>query len=125
MHLKFYARFFEQLFKRIVGIAAKSDKALYFGIHQHLGAEYAGRMGNINCGTSEADAMKRCLDNHILLRVNRAAYFLSRAGLDMQLISEAAKFKTILEPCGSSIITSGQYMLISNGDSTHMMAQAS
>lgn len=42
MQAKLYSRFFEQVPEGVIGVAAEGDEALYPGIDQHLGAEYAG-----------------------------------------------------------------------------------
>jgi len=107
MQLKLYSGFFEQVFERVISIAAEGYEALYFGIHQHLGAEYTRWMRGIDCGASEVNAMKRCLYDYILFGVNSPAYFLSGPGFDIQLIPEAAKFKAIFDPGRSAIIACG------------------
>ena len=104
MQLKLYSSFLEQVLERVVSITAKGYEALYPGIHQHLGTEYAWWMGNIDRGASEVNAMKRCLDDYVLLRVNSPAYFVPGSRLYIHLVPEATKFKAIFQPGGSAVV---------------------
>ena len=61
MYLKLYSGFLEQLFERVISIAAKGYEAFYFSVHQHLSAEYTWWMCGIDRGTSEVNAVERCL----------------------------------------------------------------
>jgi len=107
MYLKLYSGFFEQVPERVISIAAKGYEALYPGIHQHLGTEYAWWMRSIDRGASKVNAVECCLYDYVLLRVNSAAYFLSRSRLYAQLVPEAAKLKAIFEPGRSAVIARG------------------
>ena len=107
MQFKLYSGFFEQVLERVVSIAAKGYEALYFGIHQHLGTEYAWWVGNIDCGAGKVDAVERCLYDYVLLCVNSTAYFMPGSRLYIHLIPEAAKFKAIFKPGVSAIIARG------------------
>jgi len=107
MQLKLYASFLEQVFERVVSIAAKGYEALYFSIHQHLGAEYTWWMRNIDRGPNEVNAVERCLYDYVLLRVNSPAYFLPGPRLYTQFVPETAKLKAIFKPGGSAVIARG------------------
>jgi len=107
MQLKLYSSFFEQVFERVIGIAAEGYEALYFSIHQHLGAQYAWWMCGIDRGVCEVNAMKGCLYDYVLFGVNSPAYFLPGSRFDIHLIPEAAKFKAIFDPGGSAVIAGG------------------
>jgi hypothetical protein len=52
-------------------------------------------MGNIYRGALKADAMKRCLYDYILLRVNATAYLMPCSRGYLHLVSETAEFKTV------------------------------
>ncbi len=107
MQLKRYSGFFEQVLEGVVSIAAKGYVALYPGIHQHLGTEYAWWVGNIDCGGGKIDAVQCCLYDYVLLRVNSPAYFMSGSRLYIHLVPEAAKFKAIFKPGGSAVVAGG------------------
>lgn len=107
VQLKLYSGFFEQVFERVISIAAEGYEALYFGVHQHLSAQYAWWMCNIDRGASEVNAVERCLYDYILLGVNPPAYFLPGSRFDIHLVPEAAKFEAILDPGGSAVIAGG------------------
>jgi len=107
MQLKLYSGFFEQVLERIVSIAAKGYEALYLGIHQHLGAEYAWWVGNIDCGAGKVDAVERRLYDYVLLRVNSPAYLMPGSRLYIHLVSEATEFKAIFKPGGSAVVAGG------------------
>ena len=107
MQLKLYSGFFEQVFERVISIAAEGYEALYFGIYQHLGAEYAWWMCGIDRGASEVNTMERCLYDYILLGMNSPAYFLPGSRFDIHLVPETAKFEAIFDPGGSAVIAGG------------------
>jgi len=60
VQLKLYSGFFEQVFKRVISVAAEGDEASYLSVNQHLGAEYTRCMRAINRGASEVNAVERC-----------------------------------------------------------------
>jgi len=107
VQLKLYSGFLEQVLERVISVAAKGYEALYFGIHQHLGAEYTWWMRGVDCGASKVNAMERCLYDYVLLGVNCPAYFLSGPRLYTEFVPEATKLKAIFEPGGGAIIAGG------------------
>ena len=107
MQLKIYSSFLEQVFERVVSIAAKGYEALYPGIHQHLGTEYAWWMRSIDRGATKVNAVERCLYDYVLLRVNPPAYFLSGPTFYMHLVPEATELKAIFKTGRSAIIARG------------------
>jgi len=61
MQLELYSGFLEQVFERVIGVAAKGYEAFYLGVHQHLGAEYTWRMRGVDCGASKVNTVERSL----------------------------------------------------------------
>ena len=107
MQVKFYPGFTKQIREGVVSIVAKGYKSLYFGIDQHLGAEYTWSMGAVDGRTLQAYAMQRGLDDNVLLGMNAPAFFLSGPRFYAQFVSEAAEFKTIFKSSGSSVVAGG------------------
>jgi hypothetical protein len=112
LDLKLYVSFTEQLHERIVIILAKADKALDTGIDQHLGTEYAGGMGTVNCAPFKTHTMESRLDDYVLLGVDAATYLVTLTRGYFHLVSKATQFEAVLKPGRRAVVAGGQYMLI-------------
>ena len=58
VELELYPGFPEQAHEGVIGVRAKGHEPFYLGIDQHLGAQYARRMGDVNRGAIEAHAVE-------------------------------------------------------------------
>jgi len=113
VYVKFYASFFEQVYKGIIIIPAKADISLYPGVHQHLGTEYTRCMCCIDGAPLKADTMETGLYDYILLSMNAPTYFLSRPRWYMKLIPETTKLKAVFKASRGTIVTRSQYVFVS------------
>ena len=124
LHINLYAGVSEKVGKGIIAVLAEADKALYFGVHQHLGTQAARGVSGINGAPLKTDAVEGGLYDDVLLSVNTPAYFVPFSGGDIHLIPQTAKLKAVLKPGRSAIIACGEYVFVLHRNGTDMVPTA-
>ena len=107
---------FEECPAVLVRIVAGVDDAARPGVDQHLGTGQAWLMGDIGSGAFGSDAVKRSLDERVLLGVQRA----DTVPVDEQMADVVA----VGQAGRRAVVAGGQDAPVTHEDATHMRAIA-
>ena len=118
------AGFIQNIDGKVIRISLPDDDALDSRVDNHLGADGAGLMGDVDCAVLNALAQRCRLNNRVLLRVKRPAELVTLSGRNSQFLPQAASLlRTVRHASRCAVIACGNDVSILDDHSAHMPSQ--
>jgi len=79
------------------------------GIDKHFGAYDTGKVGAVQNRTGDGDSVSCSLNYDVLFCMKCSAEFMAFSGRYSLLFPQTTDIQAVFQPCGSSVVSGGQY----------------